>query len=120
MSNGEFCRTIVGKSTFRTQNGTDKANFRCTADKNVFFLIAGHKGLLIALCWANKSIFRPTSRKKSCATWEKHSFSLVAQFTISVLYTIFFLLGGQKMDLFAPQGTINCTFRPTCRKKYLF
>ena len=32
----KFYRTRAKKSTFRTQNDTDKANFRCTADKNHF------------------------------------------------------------------------------------
>ena len=30
-------RTSAEKSTFRTQNDTDKAKFQCTADKNAFF-----------------------------------------------------------------------------------
>ena len=30
-----FSRTSVGKSTFRKQNETNKANFRCTLDKNI-------------------------------------------------------------------------------------
>ena len=32
----KFYRTSAGKSTFHTQNDTDKANFRCKADKNMF------------------------------------------------------------------------------------
>ena len=32
----KFYRTSSGKSTFRTQNGTDKTNFRCKVAKKVF------------------------------------------------------------------------------------
>ena len=35
-----------------------------------------------------------------------------------VLHTIFFLLWGQKMDLFAPHGAIKSTLWPASRKKY--
>ena len=37
-----------------------------------------------------------------------------------VLYTIFFLLWGQKMDLFAPHGAIKSTLWPASRKKLLY
>ena len=37
-----------------------------------------------------------------------------------VLHTIFFLLAGQKVDLFAPQGAIKSTLWPASRKKHLF
>ena len=37
-----------------------------------------------------------------------------------VLHTIFFLLCGQKMDLFAPHGSIKSTLWPASRKKYLW
>ena len=37
-----------------------------------------------------------------------------------VLHTIFFLLAGQKVDLFAPHGAIKSTLWPTSRKKNLF
>ena len=33
-----------------------------------------------------------------------------------VLHTIFFLLAGQKVDLFAPHGTIKSTLWPASRK----
>ena len=36
-----------------------------------------------------------------------------------VLHTIFFLLGGQKMDLFAPHGAIKSTLWPASRKNIL-
>ena len=32
----KFYRTTAGKSTFRTQNDTEKANFRCTLDKKYY------------------------------------------------------------------------------------
>ena len=35
-----------------------------------------------------------------------------------LLHMIFFLLGGHKMDLFAPQGSMKCSLWPTSRKKY--
>ena len=86
-----FYHTSAGKSTFRTQNDTDSANFRYTAKKIVYFvssaerpfrnlyeiyyfLLAGHKVHLIAPCGANKSIFRPPVGKKSCARREKYLF----------------------------------------------
>ena len=36
-----------------------------------------------------------------------------------VLHTIFFLLAGQKVDLFAPHGAIKSTLWPASRKKYI-
>ena len=36
-----------------------------------------------------------------------------------VSHTIFFLLGGQEIDLFAPHGTIKSTLWPASRKKIL-
>ena len=36
-----------------------------------------------------------------------------------VLHTIFFLLAGQKVDLFAPHGAIKSTLWPASRKKLL-
>ena len=36
-----------------------------------------------------------------------------------VLHTIFFLLAGQKVDLFTPHGAIKSTLWPASRKKYL-
>ena len=35
-----------------------------------------------------------------------------------VLHTIFFLLAGQKVDLFAPHGAIKSTLWPASRKKH--
>ena len=37
-----------------------------------------------------------------------------------VLHTIFFLLAGQKVDLFAPHGEIKSTLWPASRKNNLF
>ena len=37
-----------------------------------------------------------------------------------VLHTIFFLLWGQKMDLFAPHGAIKSTLWPTSRNFFFF
>ena len=37
-TNLDFYRNSARKSTFRTQNDTDKAKFRCTADKKVFLI----------------------------------------------------------------------------------
>ena len=37
----------------------------------------------------------------------------------SVLHTIFFYWGGQKMDLVAPSGAIKCTLWPASRKRFL-
>ena len=42
-------RTSAGKSTFRTQNDIEKANFRCTANKKVFFSQNIHKNVIIYL-----------------------------------------------------------------------
>ena len=37
-----------------------------------------------------------------------------------VLYTIFFLLAGQKVDLFAPHGAMKSALCPASRKKLFF
>ena len=37
-TNLKFYRTSAGKSTFRPQNDTDKAKFRCSAGKKYFTL----------------------------------------------------------------------------------
>ena len=44
-----YYRTSAGKSTFRTQNNTDKANCRCTTDKKFCFLLLKKLILLISL-----------------------------------------------------------------------
>ena len=92
--------------------------------------------VFIATCWEKNLFSDPLVEKKSCATREKHLFysrfprtsnftltkliffSLVAQCYIPLLYTIFFLLGVRKMDLFALQGEIKCTLWLAIRKNY--
>ena len=38
-------------------------------------------------------------------------------YVFPVLHTIFFLLAGQKVDLFAPHGAIKSTLWPASRKR---
>ena len=59
-SNLKFYRTSTGKSTFRTQNYTVKANFRCTAHKKYFFPIS-----------RSNPLFDPPIGKKLYVTQEK-------------------------------------------------
>ena len=39
----KFYRTSATKSTFRTQNDTDKAHFRCAVDKKVLFALESNE-----------------------------------------------------------------------------
>ena len=48
MINLKFYRTSAGKSTFRTRNDTNKANFRCTADKKDVLKLSKNLQLLKA------------------------------------------------------------------------
>ena len=45
-TNLKFPRTSAGKSTFRTQKDTENANFRCTADKIVYFVSSAERCIL--------------------------------------------------------------------------
>ena len=84
-----FYRTIEGKPTFRTQNDTDEANFQCTADKKIFFLLADQKVHAFTPHGAKKSIFDSQVEKKSYATREKH-FLYSCDRTSSEFYVSFF------------------------------
>ena len=59
--------------------------------KKWIFLLEGHKVNIIPPAGQTNPFFDPPVEKKSCATWEKHLFSLVAQ------HTIFLPRGGNKM-----------------------
>ena len=51
-----------------------------------------------------------------CATREKNVFYHASKINVFPMsHTIFFLLGGQKMDLFTPRGEIKSTLWPASR-----
>ena len=71
--------------------------------------------------------FSPSCTIYYYATWDKKVYFASVKFdarenqtskinVFPVSHTIFFLLGGQKMDLFAPHGAIKSTLLPASRK----
>ena len=96
---------------------TRKTNFFLPSCTMYYFLLACHEVHFIPPWGANKSIISPPNIKNSCVIREKHSFSLVARYNNSCLTHDFFILGCQKMHLFALQVEIKCSLWHASTKK---